>query len=69
MGRGNPGALAALEAQDNSGQMGEGRWREDGQMLPLNVNLILRRISSEEGFSVKTGDRVDNCFSSGILLR
>lgn len=52
MGKGNPGALAALEAQDDSGQMGEGRWREDGQTLPLN--LILRRIRSEERFGAKS---------------
>lgn len=69
MGRGNPGPPAALEAQDNSGQMGEGRWRADGQTLPLDVALIWRRIGWEGPFSATTGDRVDpSCLSSGPEL-
>lgn len=70
MGRGNPGTKAALEGQDNSGQTGEGGQRDDGQTLPLKGHLILRRISSEEQFGLKSGDKVDpNWFSSGISMR
>lgn len=52
--------------QDDSGQAGEVGWRDDGQTLLL----ILKRISSEDPFSINTGDEVDpNFVSSEILLR